>query len=123
LSEEERQSLCRLAVFQGGFDRNAANQIAGASLPLLASLIDKSLVRRAESGRYDLHEVIRQYVSSYLAEHPRNFETNQSHCEFYLAFTGARERSLKSAAQLEAIRQLTNEIENILAAWEWAIHH
>lgn len=123
LSEEERQALCRLAVFQGGFDRNAANRIAGASLPLLASLIDKSLVRRAESGRYDLHEVIRQYVSSHLDEHPHNFETYQSHCEFYLAFTAARERSLKSAAQQEALRQLTNEIENILAAWTWAIHH
>ena len=51
LSDEEREALCQLAVFHGGFDRNAAQQVAGASLPLLASLSAKSLVRRTEGGK------------------------------------------------------------------------
>jgi predicted ATPase/transcriptional regulator with XRE-family HTH domain len=123
LSEEEREALCQLSVFQGGFDRNAACQIAGASLPLLGSLNAKSLVRRTESGRYDLHEVIRQYALSHLNDCGRNFETLERHCEYYLAFLRDRETSLKSAAQQEAIRQLTDERENIQAAWSWALHH
>jgi predicted ATPase len=63
LSNEERRVLCQLAVFHGGFDRKAAHQIAGASINLLASLNAKSLVRRSENGRYDLHEVIRNTLS------------------------------------------------------------
>jgi predicted ATPase/DNA-binding XRE family transcriptional regulator len=53
LSEEERRVLARLSVFRGGFKRNAAQEIAGASLPLLGSLLSKSLISRSESGRYD----------------------------------------------------------------------
>jgi predicted ATPase/transcriptional regulator with XRE-family HTH domain len=123
LSDDERGALCQLAVFRGGFDRKAAYQIAGASLPLLASLNTKSLVRRAESGRYDLHEVIRQYASSYLNEHPCKHETCERHCEYYLALVQDRENSLKSASQQEAIHQLSEEIDNIRVAWSWAIYN
>jgi predicted ATPase/transcriptional regulator with XRE-family HTH domain len=121
LSDEERRVLCQLAVFHGGFDRQAALQIAGAPLALLASLSDKSLVRRAESGRYDLHEVIRQYAMAHLDELPDNRETYERHCEYYLSRLQASEQALKSAAQQTAVRQLTDEIDNIRAAWSWAI--
>jgi predicted ATPase/transcriptional regulator with XRE-family HTH domain len=123
LSDEERGALCQLAVFRGGFDRKAAYQIAGASLTLLASLNAKSLVRHAENGRYDLHEVIRQYALSYLNEHQGSQETCERHCEYYLVLVQDRENSLKSASQQETFRQLADEIDNIRAAWSWAIHH
>ena len=123
LSEEERLALCQLSVFHGGFDRHAAQQIAGASLPLLASLSAKSLVRRTEHGRYDLHEVIRQYATSHLNNRPHNIETHTRYCEYYLTLVRKRECLLKSDAQQEAIRQLTGEIDNIRAAWVWAIEH
>jgi tetratricopeptide (TPR) repeat protein len=123
LSDDERRTLCQLAVFQGGFDRKAADQIAGASLIQLASLNAKSLVRRSESGRYDLHEVIRQYALSHLNDDPCNPGTYERHCEYYLMFLRDRENMLKSASQQEAIRQLTDEIDNIRAAWAWGIDH
>jgi predicted ATPase/transcriptional regulator with XRE-family HTH domain len=123
LSDEERAVLCQLSVFQGGFDRNAAGQIAGTTLPLLASLSAKSLVRRTGSGRYDLHEVIRQYALSHLNDHPDSHATYARHCETYLTMVWECENSLKSAAQQDTIRRLTNEIDNIRAAWVWAIHH
>jgi predicted ATPase/transcriptional regulator with XRE-family HTH domain len=123
LSGEERQALAQLSVFQGGFDRVAAQEIAGASLALLASLSDKSLVRRAVSGRYDLHEVIRQYALHHLHEQSRKSKTYARHCEYYLQWLAERERSLKRAAQQEALRQLTDDIDNIRAAWAWAIQN
>jgi predicted ATPase/transcriptional regulator with XRE-family HTH domain len=121
LNKEECRALSQLSVFHGGFDRDAAFQIAGASLPLLASLIAKSLVRRTESGRYDLHEVIRQYALSHLDDHPNKFSTYERHCVYYLTLLSHQERSLKSAPQQDAIRLLTDEIDNIRAAWAWAI--
>jgi predicted ATPase/transcriptional regulator with XRE-family HTH domain len=123
LSDEERHTLCQLAIFQGGFDRKAAYQITGASLNLLASLNAKSLLRRSENGRYDLHDVIRQYARSHLDEDPCKPETYEDHCAYYLAFVRDREKMLKSALQQEAMRQLTDEIDNIRAAWAWGIEH
>jgi predicted ATPase/transcriptional regulator with XRE-family HTH domain len=123
LSDEERLALCQLSVFHGGFDRHAAREIAGATLPLLASLSAKSLVRRSESGRYDLHEVIRQYALSHLKDLPRSDATYERHCEHYLKLVQEQEKCLKSASQQESMRGLTDEIDNIRAAWAWAIDH
>lgn len=121
LSTDEREALCQLSVFYGGFDREAASQIAGASLPLLASLCDKSLVRHTGSGRYDLHEVIRQYASFYLDDQPFYSEAYERHCEYYLTFLSSYEKSLKSSLQQGAMREISGEIDNIRAAWYWAI--
>ena len=81
----------------------------------------KSLVRRTESGRYDLHEVIRQYTSSNLNHHPSSSETYARHSHYYLAMLQNQGPFLKSASQQETVRQLTNEVDNIYAAWAWGI--
>ena len=60
LSATEQRVLCQLSVFRGGFLREAAEQVAGASLPLLSALVTRSLVRRTVAGRYDLHELVQQ---------------------------------------------------------------
>jgi predicted ATPase/transcriptional regulator with XRE-family HTH domain len=121
LAADERRVLCRLAIFQGGFEREAAEQVAGATLPGLLALASKSLVRREENGRYDLHEVVRQYALSHLVEDPEHEATCDRHCECYLALLRDREMALKSAAQREALRELTDEIDNVRAAWAWAV--
>ncbi len=68
LIPDERAALRQLAVFQGGFTREAAIEVAGANLTVLANLVDKSLLRRGAGGRYDLHEIIRQYAHAQLQE-------------------------------------------------------
>jgi predicted ATPase/transcriptional regulator with XRE-family HTH domain len=123
IPEEEQRALCRLSVFQGGFDRSAADQIAGASLPILASLNDKSLVRRTKDGRYDLHEVIRQYTLSNLRQRPSGADTYRRHCEYYLNLLRTQEGKLKGAHQQDAMRQLTDEIDNFRAAWVWGVQN
>jgi predicted ATPase/transcriptional regulator with XRE-family HTH domain len=121
LSADERRVLSRLAIFQGGFEREAAEQVAGATLPSLLALASKSLVRRTEAGRYDLHEVVRQYALSHLGDDPQSEATHDRHCDFYLALLRDREQALQSAAQREALRELTDEIGNLRAAWVWAV--
>ncbi len=121
LAANERSVLCRLAVFQGGFAREAAEQVAGATLPVLLALVSKSLIRHREQGRYDLHEVIRQYALAHLSSDPQHAAVRDRHADYYLARLRIREKSLKSAGQREAIRELTDEIDNIRVAWAWAI--
>src|SRR5690606_12810186 len=57
LSAGEGRALARLAVFRGGFTREAALAVAGCDLATLASLARKSLVQRVEEGRFRLLEV------------------------------------------------------------------
>jgi predicted ATPase/transcriptional regulator with XRE-family HTH domain len=121
LSADERRVLCRLAIFQGGFEREAAEQVAGATLPSLLALVSKSLVRHKENGRYDLHEVVRQYALSHLADDPQGEAARDRHSDFYLALLRDREGALQSAAQRAALRELTDEIDNVRAAWAWAV--
>jgi predicted ATPase/transcriptional regulator with XRE-family HTH domain len=118
LSGQERAGLCRLAVFRGGFDRAAAAQVAGAELPLLASLVSKSLVRRGDDGRYDLHEVIRQFAHAHLET---NEEARDAHSRYFLQFAAEREMALRSTPQPRAMREILDEMDNLRAAWIWAI--
>ena len=123
LSSGERSLLCQLAVFRGGFGREAAEQIAGASLHSLSALVSKSLVRPPKNGRYDLHEVVRQCALTRLAGDPQSGATHDRHCDFYLALLRDREKGLRGSAQHETLRELTDEIDNLRSAWIWAVRH
>jgi predicted ATPase len=62
LGPEERKSFLALSVFRGGFTREAAQSVAGASLRGLSVLASKSLITPSpETGRYALHKLLRQY--------------------------------------------------------------
>lgn len=122
LAEEERRMLRRLSVFRGGFTRQAALAVAGAELPALSALVSKSFLRRTSMGRFTMHELVRQYAASQLAEEPKEAVTARDrHCEFYLTLLHDREGALKSAAQQETIEQLTEEIDDVRAAWSRAV--
>ena len=60
LSQEEQGVLMRLCLFHGSFTREAAYAVAGASLSILTTLIDKSLLHHNQTGRYQFHELFRR---------------------------------------------------------------
>src|SRR5262245_11067224 len=66
LSSIEQTALAKLSVFRGSFDLEAAEAVGGASLLVVASLVDKSLLRTDSTGRYALHELLRQYAAEQL---------------------------------------------------------
>lgn len=122
LTNEERRGLRRLAVFRGGFTREAAAQIAGAAIGLLSALVAKSLVRRAPDGRYDLHELVRQYVEAHLRADTDEFEAvNDRHAAYYSALLDRFSTKILSPQQVETLALLTLEINNLRAAWEWSV--
>jgi predicted ATPase/DNA-binding SARP family transcriptional activator len=122
LADVERDAFRRLSVFRGGFDRDAAEQVAGARLPLLSALVEKSLLRRDPSGRYTIHETLRQYAAHKLDEAPQEKEVTQDgHCRYFAAFLQHRVEDLKGARQREALDEIAAELENVRVAWRWAI--
>ena len=124
LTEQEQQVLMRLSLFHGGFRREAAEQVAGATLAVLSGLVTKSFVRRSGQGRYGLHELIRQFAAEQFAGHPQDqAATRARHGRYYLAFFGQANGRLRSSAQSEALVELTAEMINFRAAWDWAVDH
>ncbi len=68
LEPEERRLLAALSVFRGGWTLEAAERVAEGDVELMQSLIDKSLVRRWESGRFGMLETIREFAAEQLSQ-------------------------------------------------------
>ena len=124
LTPEEQAILLQLSVFRGGFQREAAEAVAGATLATLSTLVTKSLVRRSGAGRYDLHELIRQFAAELFAGRPEEQAAVQArHSHFYMTFFSQSDKRLRSSAQRQAFAQLTAEMDNFRAAWAWSVTH
>jgi predicted ATPase/transcriptional regulator with XRE-family HTH domain len=125
LNASEQKVLAQMAVFRGGCRREAAAAVAGASLPVLASLIDKSLLRKSQAGaitRYDMHELIRQYAEDQLRTLPSEYAATQSRqAEYYLGLMAGRAAEINTARMREVMAELYTEIDNLRLAWEWAV--
>ena len=119
LVPEEQRVLRCLAPFRGGFTRQAAEAVAGASLSDLAGLIDKSLMRTTHGERYDLHELVRQYAEGQLLAAAEEGHARDVHLSYYLRLAGHADRELPGAAQAELLAQLTVELDNLRAALRW----
>lgn len=121
LSQPERDVFMRLSVFRGGFRRRAAEQVAGASLPLLSLLQDKALLRWDPAGRYHIHELLRQYAAEQLAQSPAELtRVKDLHCAHYTDFLHQYNPDFMQHPQQETIAAIGSELENIRAAWRWA---
>jgi len=124
LNAEEQTIFPRLSVFRGGFSREAAQAITGASLRTLLALVNKSLLHRTPEGRFEIHELLRQYAAAYLASQTTDESTTrQQHSQFYLTFLHQREPILERAGQMKALQEIDLERENVRTGWEWAVAH
>ncbi len=116
LSEVERDVVMKLSVFRGGIDLEAAEQVAGASLRVLAGLVDKSLVRVHAAGRYEMHELLRQFAADKLLQSDEAVETQDRHFQFFLTLAEHLEERLFGPQQLAALDRLEIELDNFRTA-------
>ena len=124
LTPQEQTVYARLSVFRGGFRREAAEQVTGASLAMLTSFVDKSLLHWEPQGRYHLHELLGQYAADRLAQTPKHPGNSfHAHCTYYTQFVDERVNSLYGGRQLAVSAELDADLDNIRAAWQWAIKH
>jgi tetratricopeptide (TPR) repeat protein len=122
LDGDARAALSRLAIFCGGFAADAALQVAGASAAALAALVDKSLLRLEAGGRYQIHELLRQYAAGQLEAQPASAaQARQAHCDYYLAFLAERDDAVSSGGDIVRITEIAVELENVRLAWQHTI--
>jgi len=122
LTFAEQKTACRLALFSGGFTRDAAQSAAAATLPILSSLVDKAMISPVSDGRYGMHELVRQYLLKQLQERPTTEqETQKAHAIYYQELAAVAHPQLQGPDGLHWLTQLDAEIDNFRAALAWTL--
>ncbi len=121
LSDNERAVYMKLSVFRGGFTREAAEYVAGATLRILSALVDKSLSRVDAGGRYHLHELLRQYAEEQLEISGEAEATRDCHMNCYADFMSQRQTQIRGHRQLAVLDEIEADFNNIRVAWLRAI--
>ncbi|MCA9915745.1 MAG: tetratricopeptide repeat protein, partial [Anaerolineae bacterium] len=123
LSPAEQEVFAKLSICRGGFQLEAGEQVAGASLFMLSSLVDKSLLRHDPAQRrYYIHELLRQFAREKLMQHPEAVTaTRDVHSAYFLSFLANRRDDLLAKRQKEATFEIACELENVRRAWTHAI--
>jgi len=123
LDTPERELFARLASFNGGFTVEAAERVCEADADLLASLLDKSLIRRraasAGSGRFFMLETIREFALERFAEIDDPADVEERHAAFFTDLV-ARSFDGVEARDRDTLALLDEESGNIAVALEHA---
>jgi predicted ATPase/class 3 adenylate cyclase len=142
LSDRERAILPMLAVFRGGFRREAAEFVAAAGLRDLLGLVNKSWLqikdesRGAPSdtktfagsnlagpalvgGRFEIHELLRQYAEEKLRHSPElEAGARDRQARYYARFLESQRRRMVGREQVKALDAVAEEFDDIREAWE-----
>jgi predicted ATPase len=123
LKPEERRLLAALSALRGGWTLEAAEQVCGADLDLLQSLVDKSMIRRWESGRFGMLETIREFAGEQLVESGEEEQIRRRHAEFFLTLAESANLCSEATAAGRSPRYdlVLPERENIRTALEWLL--
>lgn len=119
LTADEAQILAQCSIFQGGFNLDAVTTITGASINQLESLVQQSLLRHADGGRFEMHELVRQYAADQLGASPtRQTEVMQRYCAYYVDLLYTNQEQLPDNRLIGAA--MRQELGNIRATWSHA---
>jgi predicted ATPase/DNA-binding CsgD family transcriptional regulator len=122
LSRPEQNVLERMSVFRGGIEREAAQTVACASLPILASLVDQSWLKyNVVTCRYDVHELLRQYAREQLDCTDFVDAALDAHMEYFADMMYEGEKGIQYRRQAESLDKIEEDFENVGLAWKRAI--
>jgi predicted ATPase/class 3 adenylate cyclase len=122
LDHGEEQLFSRLAVFAGGFALEAAEVVCAAELDTLASLVEKSLVRRT-ADRFRMLETIREYARERLIESGEAQELERTHADFFLGLAEQTQAEQATTWTVAGLAWFDAEQDNLRAALAWAREH
>ena len=128
LDAQEQALFRRLSVCAGGFSLEAGAAVAGVddmeALEGVESLLAKSLLRRVGpphgEPRFKMLETIREYTSEVLVAAGEVDDTQRRHALYYLALAEEARSHFRAADQIEWLRLVELELDNMRAALRWA---
>ncbi|MDQ2654761.1 MAG: tetratricopeptide repeat protein [Chloroflexota bacterium] len=131
LDPAEQALFRRLSVFAGGFTLETAESIAGdgatSTLDLVASLIDKSLLRRLDTreaeSRFGMLATIREFGLQRLAAGAEAETARAVHAAYFLALAEKAEPALIGPEQGAWLARIEAEHDNLRLALAWLRDH
>jgi DNA-binding SARP family transcriptional activator len=121
LPQIDRAMLQRLAVFAGGFDRDAARAVAEAPPLRLLALSGYSVLTCGREGRYAVPSLIRHVLASAPIAPKEVAAVGGRHATYYAGIVSSC--ACYGSEEPYAWRAIEAERENVRAAWDWAVRH
>ena len=132
LSSDEREVLCTLSVFSGGFTLEAAEIVCSGEAvdrssiaTIVSSLVNKSLVGveyAGDSVRYGLLDSVRSFGRERLRKAEREADAFRSHAAWLAALADEMSARHPDVMSLEASRAILPELDNVRAAVGWSLN-
>jgi DNA-binding SARP family transcriptional activator len=124
LSDAEREGAARVSVFRSPFRLESAQAVTGIGPEVIQGLTDKSFLNQNQSGRIEFHGLLKQYLAEMLAALPQaERQVREAHGLYYAAFLDQHARDLRGWKQTQAQAEIQAEIEDVRAAWDWALRN
>jgi predicted ATPase/DNA-binding SARP family transcriptional activator len=115
LGAEERRAFARMALFRSGATVGAAEEVTGAPLEVLESLLAKHLIAR-RGDRLHMFEPVREFALEHLTEDPERDEAGERLARRCLAYAREATPHLVRAERIAWLRRLDAELPNTVAA-------
>ncbi len=126
LQREEQELFAQLSVFAAGCTLDSADAVCDADLDTLASLLDKSLLRRRTGRlgeeRFWMLETIRQFATERLDESGGAEDTRRRHAERMLSIAHSANLSEDDDEPFELPGALA-ERDDLRAALDWTLEN
>jgi predicted ATPase/class 3 adenylate cyclase len=120
LTADEQRLFAQLAVFTGSFELEAAEAVCFAELDVLQSLVDKSLLRHGEDGRFFMLSTIKEFALEKLRGLSDASSLRRRHDDYFLSIAeelDARERlSGMRGLSVESLSRFERELPGFRAA-------
>jgi predicted ATPase len=122
LKVELQRIFARLSVFQGGFTPRAASQVAQATIPDLATLLDKSLLQRNADDRFGFHALIQMFAHEKLVEISTELDpTLNRHYQYYRQMINKHISRWQETYDNASLDPIKPEVDNLRAGWDWIV--
>ncbi|MEP6942977.1 MAG: tetratricopeptide repeat protein [Betaproteobacteria bacterium] len=120
LTPAQRAALCNLALLPGDFDRAMAANAAVTPLPLLAALVDNSLLRADGTGRFSLHPLLRQCALERVPDTVDAEALARRHVAHMAEWLAGFVHPMRTGSR-EALAAVDTAIVHVRAAWRSAV--
>ena len=128
-ADMQRRLWARLAVFSGGFDLEAAEQVCGGDdrfpttevMDTLSALVRQSIVISTPKGRYYQLQPLREYGLRKLSAHGEEETVRARHCAWVQNLTRTAAQSWFGPKEPAWLARLHGEMANIRTAITWTL--
>ena len=118
LEPRTRELFARLSVFSGTFPLEAAEEVCGAELDDLGTLVDYSLVKPIGDDRFFMLETIGEYALEKLREGNEEEELRRRHADFFSA-VAEQAYAHRFDAEAEWSARLERDHDDLRSALDW----